>query len=116
MKPAVEEKAIESGFRPMRLLAGVLTVFLAIPLAANWYARNVSMPRYCDNPQEALHYLRKVITEPEPAGDEKRRPYLVASKLVFLIPQEAAEPLEDYLQRVAIRIQEHCRSTTQEKI
>jgi len=98
-----------SRFRPLRLLTGVLAVFAAISLMANWYARNVSLPRYCDNPQEAIHYLRKVITDPDPAGEEKRRPYLIASKLIFLIPQESGESLDEYLERVAIRIERHCR-------
>lgn len=108
MKPAGEEVPTASRFRPLRLLAGVLAVFAAISLMANWYARNVSLPRYCDNPQEAIHYLRKVITDAEPAGKEKRRPYLIASKLIFLIPQESGESLDEYLERVAIRIEQQC--------
>ncbi len=75
---------------------------------AGWYADNSALPRYCADPDTALENVARILREPAPAGDGKRRPYLVAAKLLFLVPQLPEESDEAYLQRLRERILETC--------
>lgn len=113
MKPQLPENLDASvdipAFKPGRLILVVLILLLGISLWIKWYTGVVSMPRYCDNPYETVQYLEKVLREQTPAQDQSRRPYLIAAKLIYLVPQLNNEPIEDYLQRVQIRIAEQCR-------
>ena len=56
-----------------------------------------------------MHYLEKVLTEKTPAKNEARRPYLIAAKLIYLIPQGYNETIPDYIDRLKIRLGEQCR-------
>jgi len=105
----VEQNAQTQAFNPLHLLGFVLLLLLGISLWLRWYTGAVSMPRYCNNPGDTLHYLEKVLTEETPAKDESRRPYIVAAKLLYIIPQQRDESVADYLQRLKIRIAEQCR-------
>ena len=96
-------------FKPMRLIAFVLVLLLGISFWLKWYTGAVSLPRYCKNPVDTIHYLEKVLTEKMPAKDEARKPYLIAAKLIYLIPQQANESVPDYLDRLKIRLGEQCR-------
>jgi len=96
-------------FKPLQLIGVVLLLLLIISLWLKWYTGTVSMPRYCANPYETTQYLEKVLREETPAEDQSRRPYIVAAKLIYLIPQQSNESIPDYLQRVQIRIAEQCR-------
>ena len=95
-------------FRPVRLVASVLLALLAVSAGVQWYAREVSLPRYCANPERALARLREILTETRPAGDGPRRDYVVSAKLIYLVPRGPDEPLERYLDRVRARIAERC--------
>ncbi len=95
-------------FRPWRLVAVVLTLLLLISVISQWYARSVTMPRYCGYPEDSIEYLERVLTKPRPAGDEPRRPYIVAARLMFLVPREGEEPLPAYLDRVRTHLREQC--------
>ena len=66
------------------------------------------MPRYCENPSETMGLVERILTEDEPSGDEARRPYIVAAKLVFLVPQGDGESVADYLSRLEVEITERC--------
>ncbi len=87
----------------------VLTVLLLISFASRWYATQVSLPRYCQQPEQVLQRIQAIITEKKPAGDGARRDYIVAAKLKFLIPSTADEPLDAYLLRLRNRLEEECR-------
>ena len=96
-------------FKPIKLIGVVLVLLIIISLWLKWYTGTVSMPRYCDNPYQTIQYLEKVLREETPAADQSRRPYIVAAKLIYLIPQQSKESIPDYLQRVQTRIAEQCR-------
>ena len=100
---------VVSGFpwRPFVVLVAVLLV--AITLLARQYRAEVSLPRYCAEPEHALELLQRVISERRPAGDGTRRPYLIAAKLLFLVPRQPDEPEAIYLDRVALHIEAACR-------
>ncbi len=97
-----------SRFNPIPLVITVAIMLVLIGSYVRSYSSDVLMPRYCENPIETLYYLNKVLSEREPAGNEARRPYLIAAKLIFLVPQEFEESRDDYLYRVRIHIERHC--------
>lgn len=99
-----------------RLLAGIVVALLAATAAllgvfhaAEWYAGRVTLPRYCDDPQTALARVADILTEPRPADSEPMRGYVIAAKLIYLVPRRDGEPLEGYLARLGARIIESCR-------
>lgn len=93
----------------LRITGVVLLVMLLISAWARSYSEHVSLPRYCDNPQSALTHLEQVLREPRPAGDGSRRPYIIAAKLLFLLPREPEETESAYLIRVRRHIEDTCR-------
>ncbi|MCF6315417.1 MAG: hypothetical protein L3J30_03825 [Marinosulfonomonas sp.] len=83
-------------------------VMLFIFNSADWYANNAALPRYCDDPGQAAAIVEEILTSPTPGEGEKRRPYIVAAKLIFLVPQEEGETMPDYLERLKRRISQSC--------
>ena len=100
---------IGPGFQPVRLVVVVLAVLLLVSFAGDWYAGQVSLPRYCQQPELVLRRLAAVTTENRPTMEEARRDYLVAAKLEFLVPRIVDETLDDYLQRLRHQLQQQCR-------
>jgi len=97
-------------FHSLRIIVVVLLSTMMIPLWVNWYKDQVSLPRYCEDPQGYLLRLKRVMLEKRPAGEEARRSYIVAAKLLFLLPQQSEESVADYLTRIQTHIKETCRS------
>ncbi len=77
--------------------------------AAEWYADNSALPRYCENPAGTVEHVREILSGAGPPGGTSKRPYEVAAKLIFLVPRQDAEPLHAYLARLQRRISETCR-------
>ena len=98
------------GFRTVPVVLVVLAALLLISLANIWYAQQVALPRYCQQPELALQRLAAVVTENRPAGDGPRRDYIVATKLLHLVPRGVDEPLDAYLQRVRNRLRRRCQA------
>ncbi len=96
-------------FNAVPLVITVVILLSCIGGFVRLYSGEVSLARYCENPEQTLHYLERVITETTPAGNESRRPYLVAAKLIYFLPRESEEPLGDYLQRVRVHIDRSCQ-------
>ncbi|MFQ5774865.1 MAG: hypothetical protein ACE5GS_10130 [Kiloniellaceae bacterium] len=76
---------------------------------AGWYADRVSIPRYCENPAAAVQMVQRVLTEKSPAAGGATRPYLIAAKLIYLLPRRDGETLDAYGARLRRRIAEKCR-------
>jgi hypothetical protein len=83
-------------------------VMLFIFNSADWYATNAALPRYCEDPVQTVEIVREILTSPTPSEGEEKRPYIVAAKLIFLVPQTDGEPVDDYLYRLRRRISEIC--------
>lgn len=78
--------------------------------AADWYARRVSLPRFCDDPEAAAQRVRAIVTDSVSATDRaERRPYVIAAKLLFLVPSKDGEPAEAYAARLRRHIEKSCR-------
>jgi hypothetical protein len=76
--------------------------------SADWYAENAALPRYCENPQKTVDIVEEILTSETPGAGKKRRPYIVAAKLIFLVPQEENEPVVDYMVRLRHEISKVC--------
>ena len=96
-------------FHPFRLVLVTLVALLAVFQASDWYAGQVSLPRYCNQQELMLQHLASINTRSRPAGDDSRRDFVVAAKLEFLLPRMADEPLDAYMRRLEKRLEEQCR-------
>jgi hypothetical protein len=104
---AVPRKASHLGRLALGFALAALTLG-AIFNAAEWYADHVSLPRYCDDPEAAVARATRVLSEPRPAAEESRRSYVVAAKLIFLVPRRDGEPVEAYAARLRRQIRARC--------
>lgn len=75
---------------------------------AEWRTETRTLPRFCEDRAGALGRVRQILTETQPVGDEARRPYIVAAKLLYLIPQRDGEDVEAYLLRLGRKIDGAC--------
>lgn len=100
---------VAPAFKPVRLILVVFAVLLLIFYASDWYAAQVSLPRYCQQPELVLQRLAAINTENRPAGDRARRDYIVVAKLEFLLPARSDEKVDDYLLRLKTLLEEKCR-------
>jgi len=99
----------QNTFKAWPIIIIVVLALLAISFLSQWYAQSVTLPRYCDNPEQSLHLLQKILTEERPAGEETRRPYIIAAKLLFLVPRQNEETIPAYLERVRKHLRQQCR-------
>src|SRR3989338_6956038 len=98
----------EEPVKPMhspRIAIVVLLLLSLFHLWTNWYSGQVSMPRYCENTQEIMQHLERILREPDPDGRENRQPYPVAAKLLFLLPRQSDEDIPACLRQVEAYIQ-----------
>ena len=103
------EQEQRTAFRPARLTLVILLILIAISAAAQWYSRNITMPRYCEDPMGVMQRVYKVLTEKTPAGVGDRKPYIIAARLTFLVPRDSNEPLRDYMNRLQRYIDQQCQ-------
>lgn len=100
------------GAAPLRLAVGfgvAALVLVGVFDAAEWYAEQVSIPRYCESPDATLERVRETLSQQRPASEASTRPYVIAAKLIYLVPRNDGESLEAYLGRLRLRIAESCR-------
>lgn len=100
---------VQSQFKPFPLIITVLIIMIAVSQWIAWYGNHVSIPRYCDKIEQTTAYLRQIITESTPAGNGARKPYLIASKILFIMPQQPDENTDQYLARVQNHLVGQCR-------
>lgn len=94
--------------RIFAVFALTTVIMLFIFNSADWYASKAALPRYCSNPQQSVEIVREILASPTPGEGKKRRPYIVAAKLIFLVPQEEGESLDAYMVRLRQRISKSC--------
>lgn len=96
----------------MKKLAAVFIVtalsMVLIFRFAGWRAENALLPRYCEDPGAAIEHVRRIMEDGGPQAGEKRRPYIIAAKLIFLVPQEVDESDAAWLARIEQRLGERC--------
>ena len=104
-----ENSAQKTGMKRLVIVFAVtLGVMLAIFRFAGWRAEHALLARYCAAPAATIGHVNEILEKGGPDAGEKRRPYIIAAKLIFLVPQESDEPLEAYLARLRQRIDTRC--------
>jgi len=97
----------------MLKIAGVFIVIGGLMMwvfnRAEWYSEDVLLPRFCENPDAHLSRVEKILQNKNPIGDDAKRPYIIAAKLIYIIPRKQDEPVKSYIARLRERIQESCR-------
>ena len=108
---ALTSSAEKPPFRALPLILMVLLTLLGISLANQWYADNIAMPRYCEEPvQTTMGRIQRLLKEKTPAEEDfkSRRPYIVAAKLLFLLPRGVDESETEYLARIQRHLLSEC--------
>jgi hypothetical protein len=104
----MNDEILQNDFNPLKVILPVLFMMLAISAFSQYYGQNITLPRYCHKQMETLHYLKKIVENDSPVGKESRRPYIIAAKLLFLLPKESNESNQAYLQRADYYLQNQC--------
>ena len=87
-------------FNPLKIIIPVLLALLSVSVMSQWYARNVSFPRYCNSPDTTLAALQELLDERAEIDNDQRRQYMIAAKMLFLHPKHNNESKTDYLLRL----------------
>lgn len=108
--PYSNDEFVPTNFKPVRFLFIILIIMLLISQAIKWYSTSVTLPRFCEDPESSMHHLKALITQRTPAGEGRvaRKPYIIAAKLIYLIPQKSNESNDNYLYRVRGELSQRC--------
>ena len=107
--PAPINKPFAPAIQSACLVLIVVMFVLFISLASRWYAEQVSLPRYCAQPELVIQRIAEMSSENQRLEDGSRRNYMIAAKLKFIEPRYSDESMEAYLQRLHHRLEEKCR-------
>ena len=91
------------------VFAIVAAILVLVTQMAAQRADDTLLRRYCGDPDYHVALVEKILTKSDPAGKEKRRPYIVAAKLLYIVQQNANEPVQSYLERLRITIISACQ-------
>ena len=103
-----QQNTIQPPFNALKIIIPVLLALLSISLMAQWYANNVSVPRYCKNPQKTLRQLSLLLDEKATIQSDERRQTMIAAKLLYIHPQQQDESKSEYLQRLRYLLLNQC--------
>jgi hypothetical protein len=95
-----DQTVIGPRFNPLKIIIPVLLALLSVSLMSQWYANNISFPRYCNNPEETLNALQVLLQDEPVIDNDQRRRYMIAAKILFLHPKDSNESESDYMLRL----------------
>ena len=101
----------QGGLWPLWLVLAVLALLVLVSASADWYSRQVSLPRYCDDPEAAVARLASLHSVQGRLPNKTRRDYMVAAKLEFLLPRESGESDEAYRLRLRDELRKQCHES-----
>ena len=107
--PSESVREGKRGFRPFLAVSVVIVVSVLISRWAVWYGNEVSIPRYCAEPERAVESLRAAMEGVATTDAGSRREAMVAAKILFLIPRESGETAQSYFSRVRLQLELRCR-------
>lgn len=84
------------------------TVLLLVFSAAQKYAERSVIPRFCADQDGVVERVETILTKGEPVGNESKRPFIIAAKLIFLVPQREAEDVPAYVERLRNYLYQTC--------
>lgn len=109
MQTGDEQESAGPRFNPLKIIIPVLLALLSVSLMSQWYANNVSFPRYCKSPETTLTALAELLEEESLLDNDQRRQYMIAAKILFLYPKHNDENKTDYLLRLRQLILVKCQ-------
>lgn len=98
-----------SRFNPLKIIIPVFLALLSVSLMSQWYAGNVSFPRYCKSPDTTLDALQELIKDNPVIDNDQRRRYMIAAKILFLHPKHNDESKSDYMLRLRQLMLKKCQ-------
>ncbi len=107
-QPETDQEIITTPFNPLKVVIPVLLALLSVSLMAQWYASNVTVPRYCKKPEQTLRNLSSLLDEKSVTQTQQRRSMMIAAKLLFLHPMKQNESKSDYLTRLRYLMLNQC--------
>jgi len=84
-------------------------VLIGVFSAAQRYADNSAIPRYCADTDGVIERVGLILTRKNPVGAGAKRPFIVAAKLIFLVPQHEDETVAAYQTRLHRQMSDLCR-------
>ncbi len=103
------ETQSKSKMKKILLVFAVTTaVLLLVFSAAEQYAERSAIPRYCTDQTGVIERVGIILTTGEPVGQASKRPFIVAAKLIFLVPQQSDENVTAYMERLRIHLIQTC--------
>jgi len=99
----------EPRFNPLKIIIPVLLALLSVSLMSQWYASQISFPRYCKSPEITLKALRELLEAVPVIDSAQRRQSMIAAKILFLYPMYGNENNSDYLLRIRQLMSVECR-------
>jgi hypothetical protein len=94
--------------RILLVFAVTAAVLLLVFSAAEQYAERSAIPRYCADQTGVIERVGIILTKGEPVGQASKRPFIVAAKLIFLVPQRDDEDTAAYLERLRVYLFQTC--------
>ena len=95
--------------RKIIIVFGVTALVLMLTFgAAEQYADRSAIPRYCADKSSVLERVHAILTKGEPVGEGAKRPFIVAAKLIFLVPQRDNETVSEYVERLQRHLDKVC--------
>ncbi len=91
------------------VFAVTAAVLLLVFSAAEQYAKRSAIPRFCADQTGVIKRVGIILTQGEPVGKASKRPFIIAAKLIFLVPQREDEEVTAYLERLRIHLLQTCR-------
>ncbi len=90
------------------VFAATAAVLLLVFSVAEQYAERSAIPRYCTDQSGVIERVGIILTQGEPVGQASKRPFIVAAKLIFLIPRRDDEDVPAYLERLRLHLFQTC--------
>lgn len=75
---------------------------------AERHAQQSTVPRFCADPRGVLERVELILTKTQPIGEGSKRPFIISAKLIFLIPQQDGETIDDYMGRLQRHLDKIC--------
>ncbi len=81
---------------------------LSVFAGAEQYAERSTVPRFCADPSDVLDKVKLILTKEQPVGQGSKRPFIIAAKLIFVLPQKDNESTREYLERLQRHLDKIC--------
>ncbi len=107
---SVRSRSTGKGFLGLFVMFAVTALILRFVFSsAEYYGDQVGLARYCGDPVATIDRVKMILASDIPSDGNERRPYIVAAKLLYLVPQLHDETIEAYSVRLLEEIEERCR-------